>query len=64
MTGRQEGRQEGALIRAREAVIEALEVRFGEIPFALREQIIALEDLADLKSQLRRAITVPTLEQF
>jgi len=64
MTGRQEGRQEGALIRAREAVIEALEVRFGEIPFGLREQIIALDDLADLKSRLRRAIMVPTLEQF
>jgi hypothetical protein len=55
---------EGALIRAREAVIEALEVRFGGIPFALREQVLALDDLAALKSQHRRAITVAALDQF
>lgn len=58
------GRQEGALIRARESVIEALEVRFGEVPFSLRERIIGLDDLSALKTELRRAITVPNLDQF
>ena len=63
-TGLLTGRQEGALIRARESVIEALEVRFGEIPFSLRERIIGLDDLSALKTELRRAITVPNLDQF
>jgi len=61
---REEGLQEGALIRARESVIEALEVRFGEVPFSLRERIIGLDDLSELKTELRRAITVPSLDQF
>jgi len=61
---REEGLQEGALIRARESVIEALEVRFGEVPFSLRERIIGLDDLSALKTELRRAITVPNLDQF
>jgi predicted transposase YdaD len=62
--GRDEGLQEGALIRARESVIEALEIRFGEVPFSLRERIIGLDDLSALKTELRRAITVPNLDQF
>ena len=62
--GREEGLQEGAQIRARESVIEALEVRFGEVPFSLRERIIGLDDLSELKTELRRAITVPSLDQF
>jgi len=63
-TGLLTGRQEGALIRARESVIEALEARFGEVPFSLRERIIGLDDLSELKTELRRAITVPSLDQF
>jgi hypothetical protein len=62
--GRQEGRQEGSLAQARESVIEALEIRFGEISADLRERINALDNLRTLKAQLRRAITVPSLDQF
>ena len=62
--GRQEGREEGSLTQARESVIEALEIRFGEVSNDLRERINAFQDLRTLKSQLRRAITVPSLEQF
>ncbi len=62
--GRQEGREEGSLVQARESVIEALEIRFGEVSNDLRERINAFQDLRTLKSQLRRAITVPSLEQF
>ena len=58
------GRQEGSLAQARESVIEALEIRFGEVSAELRERITALDNLRTLKAQLRRAITVPSLEQF
>ena len=60
----QEGREEGSLAQARESVIEALEIRFGEVSKDLRERITALDNLRALKAQLRRAITVPSLEQF
>ena len=60
----QEGRKEGSLAQARESVIEALEIRFGEISADLRERITALDNLRSLKAQLRRAITVPSLDQF
>jgi hypothetical protein len=62
--GRQEGREEGSLAQARESVIEALEIRFGEVSTDLRERIAALDNLRALKAQLRRAITVPSLDQF
>jgi hypothetical protein len=57
-------RQEGSLAQARESVIEALEIRFGEVPTDLRERIGALDNLRTLKAQLRRAITVPSIDQF
>jgi hypothetical protein len=60
----QEGREEGSLAQARESVIEALEIRFGEVSKDLRERITALDNLRTLKAQLRRAITVPSLDQF
>jgi hypothetical protein len=62
--GRQEGRQEGSLAQARESVIEALEIRFGEVSNDLRQRITALDNLRTLKIQLRRAITVLSLDQF
>ena len=62
--GRKEGRQEGSLVQARDSVIEALEIRFGEVSNDLRERITALDNLRTLKAQHRRAITVPSLEQF
>ena len=60
----QEGREEGSLVQARESVIEALEIRFGEVSADLRERITALDNLRTLKAQLRRAITVPSLDQI
>jgi hypothetical protein len=62
--GLQEGREEGSLAQARESVIEALEIRFGEVSKDLRERITALDNLRTLKAQHRRAITVPSLDQF
>ena len=60
----QEGRKEGSLAQARESVIEALEIRFGEISADLRERITTVDNLRSLKAQHRRAITVPSLDQF
>ena len=57
-------REEGSLAQARESVIEALEIRFGEVSTDLRERITALDNLRTLKAQHRRAITVPSLDQF
>jgi hypothetical protein len=57
-------REEGSLAQARESVIEALEIRFGEVSNDLRERITALDNLRTLKAQHRRAITVPSLDQF
>ena len=57
-------REEGSLAQARESVIEALEIRFGEVSAELRERITALDNLRTLKAQHRRAITVPSLDQF
>ena len=62
--GHREGRQEGSLTQARDSVIEALEIRFGEISNDLRERITALDNLRSLKDQLRRAITVSSIDQF
>ena len=62
--GLQEGREEGSLAQARDSVIEALEIRFGEVSNDLRERITALDNLRNLKAQLRRAITVPSIDQF
>ena len=61
---REEGVQEGSLAQARESVIEVLEIRFGEISTELHERINALDRLRALKIQLRRAITVPSIDQF
>jgi hypothetical protein len=41
-----------------------LEIRFGEVSNDLRERINAFDNLRTLKAQLRRAITVPSLDQF
>ena len=45
-------------------MIEALEIRFGEVKPELVERINAFDNLPTLKAQHRRAITVPSLEQF
>ena len=50
--------------QARESVIEAFEIRFGEVPIDLRERIGSIDNLRTFKVQLRRAITVPRLDQF
>lgn len=61
---RQEGQTEGQLGRAREDVVDALCVRFGDIPYRLREAIGHVDSLSELKRLLRAAITVASLDEF
>lgn len=58
--GRKEGRQEGR----QEDILQVLEVRFGEVPYQLREKLLALRDDAQLRRLLRQAIVAKTLSAF
>jgi hypothetical protein len=62
--GRQEGLREGVITTRQRAVLDALEIRFGEVPDSIRQSIEALHDEARLRSLLRIAIQAPSLESF
>jgi hypothetical protein len=62
--GRTAGLTEGQLRGLREAVIDALEARFGDIPYATREAIGHVSSDAELKKLHRLAVTVKSLEAF
>ena len=55
---------EGIVLRAREDVIDALEARFGQVPYRLREAIGLVHDEARLRQLHRQAILVEKLEHF
>ena len=57
-------KREGQLQGLREAVIDALEARFGEIPYQTREAIGHVSTGAELKKLLRLAVTVKSLDAF
>jgi len=57
-------KREGTLLRAREDVIEALEIRFSDIPYQVQEAINHVGTEAALKKLHRLAITVESLDQF
>ena len=59
-----EGRQEGLVQNAREAILDVLDTRFGEVPDAVREQVNALCSEPTLKELHRRAILIPSLAEF
>ena len=59
-----EGRQEGILQNAREAILDVLDTRFGEVSDAVREQVNALCSEPTLKELHRRAILIPSLAEF
>ena len=50
---RQEGRQED--------ILDIIQARFGEVPYTLREPILAVGDEAELKRLLRQSALVNTL---
>jgi hypothetical protein len=61
---RQKGREQGIIQTAREAVLETLEVRFGDVPLSLKEDIQEISNPAFLKHLHRQAIQIPSLEDF
>ena len=62
--GHERGVTEGIIQKGREDVIEVLEVRFGEIPTEVIQKINQIEDSSLLKTLLREAIALGSLEQF
>ena len=62
--GRLEGRREGRLENARNAVLEALEVKFGDIPYPIKEKVRFCDDLRRLKRAHRDAILVDDIAKF
>jgi hypothetical protein len=62
--GRAEGEVRGELRGQRDAIIVALEARFGPVPAAVAAQVAQLADLPLLSAQLRRAVMVESLEVF
>ena len=61
---RRQGQAEGQLQGLREAVTEALQARFGDIPYALREAVSRITDDKELKRLHRLAITARSLADF
>ena len=62
--GRQEGRQEGFVAARQKAVLDALEIRFGEVADAVRQRIESVQDEARLRALLKSAIQAGSIEEF
>ena len=61
--GRQEGRADGKVAGKAESVLEILE-EYGEVPDELRDRVLAQSDLEILKSWLKVANKVGSIEEF
>ncbi len=62
--GLEQGLEQGKLAMARESVLEALEVRFSEVPDALRKRVESVTALTDFRTLLQTAITAASMEAF
>ena len=62
--GLEKGIQKGLLQNAREAILDVLDTRFGEVPDSVREQVNALCSEPTLKELLRRAARASSLDEF
>jgi|GEM_PF-862228 len=61
---RQEGLEKGLERGRQEDVIEALEIRFGDVPEDLKRAVFAVSGEAELRRFLRAAIQVDSVEKF
>jgi hypothetical protein len=59
-----EGLEKGILQNAREAILDVLDTRFGEVPESVRERVNALDNERTLKELHRRAVLTPSLVEF
>ena len=62
--GLAEGLAEGELQGKREGILQALEIRFGEVPYSVREAVNRVTSDRELQKLLRAAITARSLDQF
>ena len=62
--GPRKGREEGASLDARESIIDILEVRFGNVPQAIRDNIERIVDLTSLKELRKRTLKVKTITEL
>jgi hypothetical protein len=62
--GLEQGLEKGILQNAREAILDVLDTRFGEVPDSVRERVNAICGERNLKDLHRRAILTPSLEEF
>ncbi len=60
----EQGIEQGKRNKAQEAVLDALETRFGEVSDLVRQQVQSLTDALELKRLLRRAILVSDVNSF
>jgi len=64
LEGRQEGLEKGILQNAREAILDVLDTRFGQVPDSVRERVNAIGSEPTLKNLLRQAARASSLEEF
>ncbi|MCI5134896.1 MAG: hypothetical protein D3920_07425 [Candidatus Electrothrix sp. AW2] len=62
--GIEQGRTRGQLEKAQEDVLEVLEVRFGNVPLRVKEEIILCNDLTRLNKAHRHALLIAALDAF
>ncbi len=62
--GRQEGRRKGMIAAKQDAVLEVLEVRFGQVPKALRKTVGSIRGETRLSALHKSAIQVGSLGDF
>ena len=62
--GVEEGLQAGIQQKAREAVVDVLNIRFGTPAPAIIERVNAIEDTEILKALLTQAVIAESLEEF
>ena len=63
-SGLEKGLEKGILQTAREAIIDVLDTRFGQVPDSVRERVNTIGSEPTLKNLLRRAVRTPSLEEF
>ncbi len=59
-----EGIQQGLVLKAKEDVVEALELRFGTLPESIKNKLNGINDPDKLKALLRKAITIQKFDDF
>ncbi|MBF0475517.1 MAG: Rpn family recombination-promoting nuclease/putative transposase [Deltaproteobacteria bacterium] len=62
--GIQKGIQQGVLIKAREDIVEGIEIRFGQVPNEITESISELSDMVLLKALHKQAILAKNIDEF